>query len=190
MSTLGPAAEETIPSPVFPAIAGDHWIEPIADGRYVLVRPLRRDDRALETSFIHALSPHTLRDRFMGEFREPSAALLDQLMATDGKGCLALLAMAHEDGVLKEVGIARYSATGLAGQCECAVVVADNWQHHGLGTMLIQHLINQARRHGFRRMVSLDAASNESMHALARHLGFHRETDPGDATQVIHTFDL
>ncbi len=174
----------------FPAIAGDHWIEPLDDGRHVLIRPLQPNDRALESAFIRGLSPQSLRHRFLEEFREPSKALLDQLMATDGKNALALLALVHDDGVLKEVGIARYSSIDLLGQCECAVTVADNWQRLGLGTRLMQHLIDQARQHRFQRMVSFDAASNESMRHLARHLGFHRATDPGDATQVLHSYDL
>lgn len=190
MSTTTSQASNVTPVSGFPAIAGDHWIEPLDDGRYVLIRPLRQNDRALESAFIRGLSPHSMRERFLGEFREPSTALLDQLMATDGKNTVALLALVHDDGVLKEVGIARYSSIDLAGQCECAVTVADGWQHLGLGTKLMQHLIDQARRNQFQRLISFDAASNESMHELARHLGFHRATDPGDATQVIHSFDL
>ncbi|MEP7184291.1 MAG: GNAT family N-acetyltransferase [Rhodanobacter sp.] len=190
MSFNAPLATNPANVSHFPAIAGDHWIEPLDDGRHVLIRPLRPNDQSLESAFIKGLSPRSLRDRFMEEFREPSKDLLDQLMATNGKGSLALIALVHDDGVLREVGIARYSSIGLAGQCECAVTVADKWQHLGLGTRLMEHLIDQARQHRFRRMVSFDAASNGSMRDLARNLGFHRATDPGDATQVIHSYDL
>ena len=190
MSAIVPGTSNTHPASAFPAIAGDHWIEPLDDGRHVLIRPLRPKDRSLESAFIRGLSPRSLRGRFMEEFREPSEALLDQLMATDGKDAVALIALVHDEGALKEVGIARYSSIGLAGQCETAVTVADGWQHLGLGTMLMRHLIDQARQHRFQRMVSFDASSNESMRALARDLGFHRAPDPGDATQVVHSFDL
>ncbi|MDQ6647806.1 MAG: GNAT family N-acetyltransferase [Pseudomonadota bacterium] len=190
MPVIAPLTTNPGPAPHFPAIAGDHWIEPLDDGRHVLIRPLRPNDRSLESAFIKGLSPRSLRNRFMEEFREPSKDLLDQLMATDGKDSLALIALVHDDGALTEVGIARYSSIGLAGQCECAVTVADDWQHLGLGSRLMRHLIDQARQHRFRRMVSFDAASNESMRELARYLGFHRAADPGDPTQVIHSYDL
>lgn len=190
MSANAPHASTPPAVSGFPAIAGDHWIDILEDGRRVLIRPLRPNDRALESAFLRGLSPRSLRGRFLGDFREPGKALLDQLMAVDGKQSLALIALAHDAGVLKEVAIARYASMGMAGQCECAVTVADSWQHLGLGTKLMQHLIEQARAHRFRRMVSFDAASNEPMRDLARYLGFHRVTDPGDASQVVHSLDL
>ncbi len=185
-----PHASNITPISGFPAIAGDHWIESLDDGRYVLIRPLRPNDRALESAFIDSLSPQSRRDRLLADFREPSTRLLDPSMATDGKGAVALIALVHEDGELKEIGIARCSSTGLAGQCECALTVADGWQPLGLGIKLMLHLIDQARRNRFQRLLSFDAASNESMRELARQLGFHRAPDPADASQVIHSFDL
>jgi GNAT superfamily N-acetyltransferase len=185
-----PHASNITPISGFPAIDGDHWIEPLDDGRYVLIRPLRPNDRTLESAFIRGLSPPFRHDRLLADFLEPSTRLFDPWMATDGNGAIALIALVHEDGELKEIGIARYRSTGLAGQCECAVTVADGWQHLGLGIKLMLHLIDQARRNRFQRLLSFDAASNESMRELARQLGFHRAPDPADASQVIHSFDL
>jgi hypothetical protein len=42
----------------------------------------------------------------------------------------------------------------------------------------------------FERMYSIDSSANSAMHGLATHLGFLREADPDNATQVIHRFDL
>ena len=103
---------------------------------------------------------------------------------------MAFVALAHDDGVLREVGVSRYNATGDDKQCECAVTVADDWQHRGLGVMLMRHLIVTARRNGFRHMFSLDDASNEPMRELAHYLGFLRKSDPQDAAQAIHTLDI
>jgi L-amino acid N-acyltransferase YncA len=55
-----------------------------------------------------------------------------------------------------------------------------------MGTLLMRHLIDNARARGVQEMVSLDAADNTEMRALADYLGFSREADPLDATQVIH----
>jgi L-amino acid N-acyltransferase YncA len=54
----------------------------------------------------------------------------------------------------------------------------------------MKHLIDLARKNGYKQMFSLDAACNESMGDLARDLGFRRQQDPEDSTQVIHTLDL
>lgn len=188
--THSPAHPDASATAPFGALEGTHWIESLNDGAAVLIRPLREDDRAREEAFIKRLSPQTRRHRFMDTFKEASPALVDQLMQVDHQQQEAFVALAHDNGELREVGISRYSATGKDKQCECAVTVADDWQKRGLGVLLMRHLINQARKNGYRQLISLDAADNKSMHELASYLGFHCDRDPQDATQVVHTLDL
>jgi GNAT superfamily N-acetyltransferase len=174
----------------FEKLGGSHWIESLADGTRVLIRPLREEDREREEDFIHRLSPDSRRFRFMGGFKEASPELINQLMDVDYDQRMAFVALAHDNGKLREVGVSRYSATDEQGHCECAVTVADDWCQRGLGVLLMRHLIDLARRNGFTQMLSLDAADNEGMRDLASYLGFRRRLDPGDSTQVIHTLDL
>jgi GNAT superfamily N-acetyltransferase len=184
-STLHTAPEATVPP-----LGGEHWIETLNDGSHVLVRPIRPEDRERESEFIERLSPESRHFRFLGEMRGASPALLDQLVNVDYRKDMAFVALVHDNSVLREVGVSRYSTSGDDGHCECAVTVADDWQHRGLGVVLMRHLIDVARRHGFHQMFSMDAASNEPMRDLANYLGFDRKRDPEDATQVIHTLDL
>lgn len=167
-----------------------HWIETLNDGSHVLVRPITPEDRERERAFIARLSPESRHFRFLDEMRDASPALLDQLVNVDPHKDMAFIALVHDDGLLREVGVSRYSASGDDGQCECAVTVADDWRHRGLAVVLMRHLIDVARRNGFRQMFSMDAASNEPMRELANFLGFERKRDPQDAAQVIHTLNL
>jgi len=164
--------------------------ETLADGTTVLIRSLRADDRQLETDFIRNLSPHSRRQRFLCDFKQPSDALIDQMMDVDHDRREALIAVVLVEGAPREVGVARYCATGDDDTCECAVTVADAWQHCGLGALLMRYLIDQARSHGFERMISIDAAGNHAMRGLALSLGFRRHRDPDDPSQVIHSIDL
>ena len=174
----------------FGALTGTHWIESLNDGSRVLVRPLRQEDRQRERIFIERLSPPSRRFRFMDTFKHASPELLDQLMDVDNLKQVALVALAHDDGELREVGISRYGATGEDRQCECAVAVADDWRQRGLGALLMRHLIGQARQNGFRQMISIDAIDNEPMSELANYLGFRSHHDMRDPTQVSHVLDL
>ena len=174
----------------FEKLDGTHWIESLSDGTRVLIRPLRQEDREREEDFIHRLSPESRRFRFMGGFKEASPELIDQLMDVDYDQRMAFVALAHDNGKLREVGVSRYSATDEHGHCECAVTVADDWRERGLGVLLMRHLIDLARRNGYKEMISLDAAGNEGMRDLASYLGFRRRLDPGDSTQVFHTLEL
>ncbi|MFC4528676.1 GNAT family N-acetyltransferase [Dyella halodurans] len=173
-----------------PRLAGEHWIETLNDGSHVLIRPIRPEDRALESEFIERLSAESKRFRFLGEMRDVSPALLDQWVNVDYRTDMAFVALVHDNGVLREVGVSRYSASGDNQHCECAVTVADDWRHRGLGVLLMRHLIDVARRNGFHQMFSMDAACNEAMRDLASYLGFDRKRDPRDAAQVIHTLEL
>jgi GNAT superfamily N-acetyltransferase len=172
------------------ALAGDHWIESLRDGTRVLIRPLQQDDREREIAFVSGLSHRARRFRFLGDFKQLTMPQLQQLMNVDYEHRMAFIALVHDNGRLIEIGVSRYSATRDEARCECAVTVADEWQGRGLGVLLMRHLIAYARRKGFKRMLSFDAMDNEGMRDLASYLGFRRELDPLDSSQVIHTLDL
>jgi len=190
MSTTIPG--DTPSQQVFPPtlLTGDHWIEKLRDGQPVLVRPIGEEDRERERAFIERLSRQARRYRFLGEMRSPTPQLLDQMLHVDYVHQMAFVALAHDNGELREVGVSRYAASGDKDHCECAVTVADDWRHRGLAVLLMRHLIDVARRHGFKQMFSVDASDNQPMRELAGFLGFTCRRDPDDATQVIYTLDL
>lgn len=176
--------------PFLDALEGDHWIEPLRDGTPVLIRPLTQEDRGREIEFIERLSHTSRRMRFLGDFEQLTPRAIDRLMQVNYESEMAFVALIHENGVLREIGVSRYSATSDGKRCECAVTVADEWQGRGLGVLLMRHLIDVARRKGFRQMFSIDASNNQSMRDLASYLGFTRRIDPDDSTQVIHSLEL
>ena len=171
-------------------LGDDHWIDHLLDGTPVLIRPLLAGDRELETNFIRDLSPKSRRLRFLCNFKQPSEALIDQLMNLDYAQRMAFIALIHQNGKLREIGVSRYCATAEQHTCESAVTVADDWLNRGLGSLLMRHLIDAARKHGFKRMISMDSAANQPMRGLARQLGFVRRLDPADPSQAIHTLSL
>ena len=162
----------------------------LRDGSKVTIRVLRREDAKLERDFIRNLSPESRWMRFLGQFSEPSDALIRKLTDLDYRRDMAFIALSREGGITREVGVSRYSLSPDGQSCECAVTVADAWQGKGLGTVLMRDLIDIARRRGIRSMFSIDANENERMRELARDLGFKRERDPDDATRVIHRLML
>jgi len=188
---MPPAETSRQPSkPVFPTPPGEHWIEALDNGSHVLIRPLQAKDRQREKAFIERLSPESRHFRFLCQVKEPGEAMLDQLMMVDQNRQAAYVALAHLDGELQEVGISRYAACAGKDECECAVTVLDSWQHHGLGKLLLRHLIDHAKAKGFRQMYSIDSAANQPMRDLAKAAGFTTTSDPDDLSQVIHLLIL
>jgi len=185
------SASHTLAPCAFPIPEGQHWIDALDDGRHVLIRPLRPEDRDREKAFIENLSPAARRNRFLAEVKEANGALLDQLMDVDGTQRVAYVALAHDNGTLREIGISRYAKVADAAHVgEFAITVADDWQDKGLGALLMRRLIEQAKHNGFRQLYSVDAATNHGMRELASVLGMQRGIDPDDATQVIYTLAL
>lgn len=188
---MAPVQSNT-PSPAiapFPHEPGEHWIEPLEDGTHVLVRPLRAEDREREKAFIMRLSPESRHFRFLCQIKEPGEAMLDQLMTIDQQH-MAYVALAHVNGELQEVGISRYAAAPQSDECECAITVDDQWKGRGLGSVLLCHLIDNARAHGYKAMFSIDSAANMEMHELAQAFGFKSARDPDDACRMIHRLSL
>ncbi|MGC5699169.1 GNAT family N-acetyltransferase [Pseudomonas sp. NFXW11] len=185
------SALDTLPHPPFPDQQGQYWIDALTDGSHVLIRPLRPQDRGREKAFIENLSPLTRHQRFLGEVKEVGEQLLNQLMDVGTPQRVAYVALVHDNGELREVGISRYAQVDdQPEQCEFAVTIADEWQGKGLESLLMQHLIDEARLHGYQQMYSVDAASNYNMRRLAKQLGMRSVIDPDDATQVIHSLAL
>ena len=162
----------------------------LTDGREVVIRPMNPGDADAERAFITALSPRARRLRFQEQFVAPDEALVNRLVDVDHLNDEAFVALDGDSATASIVGVSRYAVGSDPLACEIAVTVLDDWQGHGLGTLLMQRLIDAARGRGILRMISLDFAENSEMTHLAHHLGFVTTPDPDDRTQVVHTLAL
>jgi RimJ/RimL family protein N-acetyltransferase len=164
--------------------------ETLRDGSRVMVRSIRPEDAAAQSAFIDGLSAESKRLLFLGAIAHLRERELRRLCSPDYIHDMAYVAIAPgADG--DQIGVCRYaSAQPTCEEAEISVAVADAWQHKGLATLLLRRLINHAKAHGIKRLYSMDAATNERMRRLARHLGFSEAPDPRDARQVIYSMQL
>lgn len=162
----------------------------LKDGTHITVRALHPDDIELERRFIEALSPKSRRFRFLETMRSPSAALLKQMTVIDPSTDVAYVALLGAGPQATEIGVGRFSAQADGHDCEFAVTVSDEWQNKGLGTLLMQRLIEAAKTRGIKAMHSSDAADNTQMRQFADHLHLAHRRDPDDATLVRYSLDV
>ena len=191
------------------AKGSERWLEALSDGRRVLIRPIRPSDIERNARFIERLSPPSKHFLFLGGIAQLSSAAQRHLCDPDYAHDMAYIALGLDSRTGEtrdQVGICRYAGAdpvkgadagmdtrGRATQgavAEISVAVADAWQHHGLGKLLLRHLVDYAREHGIMRLYSMDAANNERMRKLARDIGFTEQPDPDDNNQVIYSLDL
>ncbi|TQV81108.1 GNAT family N-acetyltransferase [Exilibacterium tricleocarpae] len=160
------------------------------EGHQVTIRPLSAADIDLERDFIDKLSAQSKHYRFLGGVNHLSTAQLKKLCDIDFDHRMAFMASVTTHGREEEIGVSRYAVDAGGNGCEFAVTVADQWQHKGLGTLLMRKLIEFARTHHVKRLYSIDLADNAHMRQLAGDLGMQAERDPEDARQVIYSLVL
>lgn len=155
----------------------------LADGREVLIRPIRPGD-AVELRRALAAADHaTLHARFLGSPPHDEASIR-RLVEVDYVVRLALVAFAS-DGM--GVGIARYEGKAGDDTAEVAVVVDAGWRRLGLGSLLLRELGQAALRRGIHRFTALVLAENMPVLAVLRASGlaFSVQTNRGTSEIVI-----
>jgi acetyltransferase len=147
----------------------------LSDGAKVLIRPIRPEDRALEQAFVEGLSPSSRYFRFLDTLASLSPKMLTHFTEVDYDRHMALIAVHDHDRVPTQIGVTRYVATESGDSCEFAIVVADQWQHRGVGGILLRTLIDVARQKGLKTMFGDVLASNQTMFTFVARMGFRTE---------------
>lgn len=157
----------------------------LADGTTALIRPLAPADHdAVLDLHTERMSDASRRMRFFGASRRAPELAVDRLCGPPRPGFLALSAWVGGD----LVGEADYeSESGHEDAAELAVAVADAWQHRGVGTLLIEHLVHAARERGIHTIEADTLASNRAVHQVFSDLGLpvHRHFDQGEIKVAV-----
>ena len=157
----------------------------LRDGTRIVIRPIEPEDRAALAEGFERLSPESRYRRFFAPVAHLSEHDLDYFTLVDHHDHEALVAVAAETG--EGVGVARYVRIG-PDVAEPAVVVADDWQGRGVGTRLLEALVERAAQEGIRRFEAPVLAYNaEAIHVFDR-LG--EVTRESQGTEVLVKVDL
>lgn len=160
-------------------------------GHPVLLRPIRAEDASIEQAFVRGLSPLARHFRFLDTLIELTPNELKRLTDIDYLNMMALIAVVEENGVEREIGVARYAVDDETPHvCEFAVVVADAWCGSGLAAALMQQLIAIARQRGLTLMYGDILHNNCRMLHFVRKLGFRIEPHPDEGTLRRAILDL
>ena len=147
------------------------WI--LKDGRSVILRPIRSEDKPEEKVFIEGLSSQSSRYRFFDRIKEVTPEMLHQFCDIDYEHVIAIMAEYIFAGEKRNVGVGRLIMDTDMQAAEFAVVVADDFQNNGLGRKLISSLIDIGREKGLKTIYGMVMRGNYKMLGLARKLGFN-----------------
>jgi acetyltransferase len=169
----------------YPSHLESQW--QLADGTNVIVRPIRPEDAEIEQSFVRKLSAKSKYFRFMRSLNELTQEMLVRFTQLDYHRELALIAVIKSNHEEIEVGVSRYAMNPDGKSCEFAVIVADDWQRKGIGSHLMNALMDAARQRGFRSMDGEILADNHNMLGLVKSLGFQIQTSADDPNIKVAT---
>lgn len=158
--------------------------------RAAIIRPLLETDLPKLFDFIRGLSFAARYFRFGHGDYDPGqmGAPRDCLLAPE-QGLHLIAVSPAEDGEAV-VGSARYVIQPDRTRCEFALVVADDWKHHGLGHRLMQALQDHARERGMRILFGYILESNLDMLEFVRTCGFEIGDSAEGPWQKLATLHL
>ncbi len=179
----------------YPARYEQVW--PLRGGGEYTVRPIHPDDAQMLQDLVQHLSPESRYFRFVSSIHELPPSMLARFTLIDYDREMALVAVVKErtaqaDGVMREteriVGVSRYITNPDQTSCEFSLVVADDFNGKGLGSRLMQSIMDVARERGLTEIDGLVLANNAGMLKLMRGLDFQVKpfADDPDFRLVTH----
>ena len=159
----------------------------LSDGTRVRIRPVEPADRPRLEVAMSRLSSESIRRRFLAAKPSLSAAELRYLTEVDGSEHIALVAVLDEDPD-QVAAVARCVRTEPGGEsAEFAIVVGDELQGLGLGTVLATALAEAAHAAGIRRFEATTLADNAAVQHLIEGFAAHTEQHilPGGVRQIV-----
>jgi GNAT superfamily N-acetyltransferase len=166
------------PTPTYPS--GDAADVALRDGSTVHIRPVRIEDRSAIDVFLHRLSPQSIGFRFFGQI--DLHWVLEWAMQVDYVDRYAFVACNGPSGEIVAHGAYIRCSSDAA---EVAFVVADEWQDHGIATILLAHLAAAAERQGISSFTAEVLPANHRMIDVFRDSGFPITQRTGDGVIEI-----
>ncbi len=148
-----------------------------SDGMEFTLRPIRPEDEPLVIDFNHQLSDRSVYLRYFLPLKLNVRISHERLITKvfiDYSREIALAAeYADEQGVKHIAGIARLVRSHSGNAAEVAFIVADKFQNRGLGSHLMESMIDVARAEGIAQLEGTVLSENTNMKDLLMRAGFH-----------------
>ncbi|WP_027476446.1 bifunctional acetate--CoA ligase family protein/GNAT family N-acetyltransferase [Curvibacter gracilis] len=166
---------------ILPYPARYEQVLPLRGGGEYTVRPIHPDDAQMLQDLMHHLSQESRYFRFVSSMAELPPQMLARFTLIDYDREMALVAVVKErtanaEGEISEteriVGVSRYITNPDQTSCEFSLVVADDFNGKGLGSRLMECIMDVAREKGLSEIDGLVLANNQPMLKLMRGLGF------------------
>jgi acetyltransferase len=154
-------------------------------GRPVLIRPIRPEDEPAHREFFVRLHSEDVRYRFFHVVRALPRSELARLTQIDYDREMAFIATAPDkSGRPETLGVVRVVADPDNRQAEFAIIVLSDLKRKGLGSRLMEKIVQYCRDRGTGEMVMSVMAANRGMLGLAQRFNFERVHTEDGVTEM------
>ncbi|NLF67102.1 MAG: bifunctional acetate--CoA ligase family protein/GNAT family N-acetyltransferase [Chloroflexi bacterium] len=164
----------------YPAQYVEEWTT--RDGIDVRIRPIRGEDEPMVVKFHKPLSEQSVYMRYFRALNLDQRTQHDRLRRIcfidyDREMALVATRANPETGEREIIGVGRLSRLNNDRDAEFALLVSDAFQRQGLGTKLLEKLLDYARDEGIERVMAYMLPENRGMRRIAEQLGFRFERE-------------
>jgi len=144
----------------------------LRDGRAAMLQPIRPEDEPLLGDMFNYLSDQSLYFRFFGYIPKVTHDFLSRLTQIDYDREMALAVKIEEKGKEHIAGVVRIISDAWGEMAEFAIIVADPWQNQGLGSLMMDYMLEIARDKGIKQIHASVLRNNSHMIKMFQHRGF------------------
>ncbi|MFX1563916.1 MAG: acetate--CoA ligase alpha subunit, partial [Promethearchaeota archaeon] len=142
------------------------------DGRTVLFRPIKPEDEPMWLEMFQNFSQESIRYRFFQIIKDTPHEVRVRYCNIDYDRELGIVVELNEKGKRKILGVVRLIEEPDGKQGEIAFIVADPWQGLGLGSKMVDYMIEICIDRGLESIYGLMLADNYRAIKLMEKMGF------------------
>jgi len=158
----------------------------LKDGTEIFFRPVKPTDEAALSEMLYSLSDSSVKKRYMAQTVGFPHRDVQKLTNIDYSQDISIVATVPGVSNEQVVAIAQYYFDPKTQSAEIAFLVQDEWQKKGLGTFLLEYLVQIGRQRGVKCFHAKVLSTNKPMLAIFHNSRYRIKTEfDGDVYSVM-----
>jgi len=142
------------------------------NGTLIHFRPIHLTDESKMKDILYDLSQETLYYRFMTHYHHLGHEQVRNFIYIDHRKDVAIVGTLPAAQGEEIIAIGRYYLDTKTNRAEVAFIIRDEWQSHGIGSFLFNHLVTIAKRNGISGFTAEVLRNNKKMQSVLLKSGF------------------
>jgi len=156
----------------------------LRDGRTVLLRPIKPEDEPMWLEMFQRFSEESIRYRFFQIISETPHEVRVRYCNIDYDREIAIVAELTENGQRKILGVVRLNIEPNGKTGEIAFIVADPWQQLGLGSKMLDYMLEICKDRNLETVYGIMLPDNVRAINLMKKMGFTVQSEEDGAVKA------